>query len=198
MLKLPVSFKFFVCTLLICAYVACVLGTEVVGSTDKDTGLPAKQEERIRESVSKILDNKLLKSINVTECSEHKGLYEVSVEVDAVIGSSPLATRKSIFRSMRLSYMAIYRLGHPACNVTLSAHAPAEKMGYLTGKVKPGELLWKTSLTEERARTVRWGRWPGGFLSGLRSTYTNLPLRWQEHFIHPLLAAGRGKGRAGY
>ncbi len=171
------------------------MGTEVVGSKGEDAGLPVKQEERIRESLARALDNKRLKSINVTECSEHKGLYEVSVEFDAVMKESPLATRKTIFRSMKLCYMAIYRRGHPACNVTLSAHAPAEKMGYLAGKVKSGELLWKTSLTEEKARGIRWG---GGYLSGLLSAYTNLPFRWQEHFIHPLLAAGRGKGRVGF
>lgn len=181
---------FWKCILLICTFVAgvtsMVLGTEVVDS---------EQEEGIRKSLARAIDKKAIKRINVVACSEHKGLYEVSIEFDAAIENSPLNTRKYIFWQMRRCYKAIYLRKHPACNVTLSALAPAEKLGYLARKVKSGELLWKTSLTEEKARGVSWG---GSYLSGLLSAYTNLPVRWQEHFIHPLLAAGRRKGQFGY
>ncbi len=180
----PLRYICFACVFL-AGLNSTALGTEISAS---------KQVEDIKKFVYRAIEKKpyIIKKTEVIGCNEHKGFYEVYIEFYTDVGNSPRETRGLIIWPMKRCYKFLYNTRQPVCNVTVSALSPEGKKGYLEGKIKPGELLWKTSLTKENAGKIRWSP---GFLNvnvfADIPDFNTLSKYWEEHFIHPLLELGK-------
>lgn len=175
----------FACVFLACLY-PTALGTEISASRE--------QVENIKKLVYRALEKKtyIIRKTEVIGCNEHKGFYEVYIEFYIDVGNSPQDTRRLIIWPMKRCYKFLYNTRQPVCNVTVSALSPQGKTGHLEGKIKPGELLWKTSLTKEKAGKIRWSpRFLNvNVFADIPDTSTLIKY-WEEHFIHPLIELGK-------